>query len=391
MNNIITSKMAGILSLEMAKKAAFLKVGSKDYFADQLKGKRNGRTYEFVIPDAGNVVEGLVASPRDIEEKKVDVTLKNFNNSVRWDALEGITDLKWEEEIAESWAGKLMNKILKTEVEAAMPKVTTGFVGKGFKTLSKAGKYLQSIVNEDLYGFIDPQLEAVITSNGQQFVPAGNPNDLYAKGKLGRFQNVDYTAERWVKPFTMGASLEGAKVNGDLSETVTSGSCSLSIDGISASGKVKAGTPIWVDGVFACDTIGDETNTPYCFIVKEDTDITSSAATVKVEPFIFEDVGARSISTSATDNLDVKSLEAGKTYYRGLIRANGSYCYTPLNEMDFALSENASFGSTDGIKVIGNSFTDGTSAINMARVDSPYMAGTVEPRANTCVFVEAEV
>lgn len=343
--NIITNKMAQILSLEMARNAAFLKVGSKDYFADQLVGKRNGQTYQFVIPDAGNVVEGLVASPRDIEEKKVELTLRNFNNSVQWNALEGITDLKWEDEISKTWAAKLMNKIVKTAVDENITKATTCFVGKGFKALAQAGSYLESIVSEDLFGFIDPQLQAVLAANGQQFIPAGNPNDLYAKGKLGKFQNVEYTAEKFVKPFVMGASLEGAKVNGNLSETVTSGSCSLSIDGISATGKVKAGTPIWVDGVMACDTIGDETNTEYCFIVKEDADITSSAATVKVAPFIFSDIGARSISTSATDNLDVKSLDAGKTYYRGMVRANGAFCYTPLREMDFALSEDATFRS----------------------------------------------
>ena len=94
-NNVITSKMTQILSLEMAKNAGFLKIGSRDYFSDQINGKmRSGHTYSFVIPDAGNVVEGLVISPRAIDEKKVELTIGNMNNSVRADALELLTHKK---------------------------------------------------------------------------------------------------------------------------------------------------------------------------------------------------------------------------------------------------------------------------------------------------------
>ena len=117
-NTIITSKMTQILSLEMAKKAGFLKIGSRDYFSDQINGRmRTGRTYTFVLPDAGNVVEGLVISPRDVVEKKVELTIGNMNNSVRADALELVTDIKWEDEIAKQYAGKLVNAIIRKEVE----------------------------------------------------------------------------------------------------------------------------------------------------------------------------------------------------------------------------------------------------------------------------------
>jgi flagellar hook protein FlgE len=92
-NSVITSKLTQILSLEMAKKAGFLKIGSRDYFSDQINGKmRSGQTYQFVIPDAGNVIEGLVISPRPIDEKKVELTITNMNNSVQANALESVTD-----------------------------------------------------------------------------------------------------------------------------------------------------------------------------------------------------------------------------------------------------------------------------------------------------------
>jgi hypothetical protein len=107
-NQVITNKMAMLMSLKMAALAGFLKKGAKNYFQDQMAGKRCGQTYDFVLRDAGNVVEGLVASPRDIVEKKVSLTIKNYNNSVSTDALEGVTDITWQDEIAETYAKKLM-------------------------------------------------------------------------------------------------------------------------------------------------------------------------------------------------------------------------------------------------------------------------------------------
>lgn len=375
MNNIITSKMTQILSLEMAKQAGFLKIGAKDYFSSQINGKmRAGKTYTFVLPDAGNVVEGLVASPRDIEEKKVDLTIKSYNNSVQLDALESVTDVKWEDEIAKSYAGKLMNRIVKDAVEDAATKATVAFVGEGFQPLAKAGAHLQSITPENIYGFCDPQMQAVLAANGQMFVPNGAPNDLYGKGHLGTFQGVDYTAERFLKPVVVGELANDATVVSIEDDTLT-----LS----KALGDVKAGTPIWVEGVYACDTIGDETNVLYAFIVKED----SNTAELKVEPVEFEDIGARSISKDPANGKVL--VPAAGTYYRALLRADGAYCYSSVNTMDFDLSDKRTAGDTDGIKVFCNGFTDGKNAINMVRWDHASMTGTVENRAVALCYVRA--
>ncbi|MCQ2087778.1 MAG: hypothetical protein MJZ37_06935 [Bacilli bacterium] len=373
-NTIITSKMTQILSLEMAKQAGFLKIGAKDYFSSQINGKmRAGKTYTFVLPDAGNVVEGLVASPRDIEEKKVDLTIKSYNNSVQLDALESVTDVKWEDEIAKSYAGKLMNRIVKDAVEDAATKATVAFVGEGFQPLAKAGAHLQSITPENIYGFCDPQMQAVLAANGQMFVPNGAPNDLYGKGHLGTFQGVDYTAERFLKPVVVGELANDATVVSIVDDTLT-----LS----KALGDVKAGTPIWVEGVYACDTIGDETNVLYAFIVKED----ASGAVLKVEPVEFEDIGARSISKDPANGKVL--VPAAGTYYRALLRADGAYCYSPVNTLDFDLSSTRTTGDTDGIRVFTNSFTDAKTAVNLIRWDHASMTGTVENRGVAIAYVK---
>ena len=388
-NNIITSRMTQILSMKMAKNAGFLKIGSRDYFSDQINGKmRTGHSYDFVLPDAGNVVEGLVISPRAIEEKKVTLTIGNMNNSVRADALELVTDIKWEDEIADQYAGKLVNAIVRKEVEKAMPQVNTCFVGEGFRPLAKAGAHLQSIVNEKIVGFIHPQAQAIVTTNGQQFQPVGTP-DLYGKGNVGNFQGVNYTSERFLKPLTIEQgvvdALSGAKakaLDADHLDELGISAVTTAADTV-----LKAGTPIWVDGAYACDTVGDPTTIPYAFVVKEDVALSATAVTAKVEPVQFKDVGSRSISTSAIGGKKI-SIPASGTYHAALLRAEGSYDYTPVNTMEFMLSDKTSVGDTDGIKVFANAFTEGTSAINTVRWDAPYMAGQVESRGASLVYLK---
>lgn len=388
-NNVITSRMTQILSMKMAKNASFLKIGARDYFSDQINGKmRTGHTYDFVLPDAGNVVEGLVISPRAIEEKKVTLTIGNMNNSVRADALELVTDIKWEDEVADTYAGKLVNAIVRKEVEKAMPAVNTCFVGEGFRPLAKAGAHLQSIVNEKIVGFIHPQAQAIVTTNGQQFQPVGTP-DLYGKGNVGNFQGVTYTSERFLKPLTIESgvvnALSGAKakaLDADHLDELGISAVTTAADTV-----LKAGTPIWVDGAFACDTVGDPTTIPYAFIVKEDVALSATAVTAKVEPVQFKDVGSRSISTSAIGGKKI-SIPASGTYHAALLRAEGSYDYTPVNTMEFMLSDKTAVGDTDGIKVFANAFTEGTSAINTVRWDAPYMAGQVESRGASLVYLK---
>lgn len=373
-NTIITSKMTQILSLEMAKNAGFLKIGSKDYFSDQINGKmRAGQEYDFVLPDAGNVADGLTIDPRDIDERKVTLSIQNKNNSVQADALELVTDMKWEEEVAKSYAAKLMNAIVSEAVEKASTQATTAFVGSGFQPLAKAGAHLQSIVNENIYGFCDPQMQAVLAANGQQFVPNGAPGDLYGKGKLGTFQGVDYKAERFLKPVVV--DLEGT---GSVSAYEDG---KLTITGLT--GTIKKGTPIWVEGVYACDTVGDPTTALYAFIAKED----SSNGVVVVEKAVSDDIGSREMS-KAPEAGDAVIVPENGTYYRAILRADGSYCYSPVNTLDFKLSESMTAGDTDGIKVFCNAFTNGTNAVNTVRWDAPYMAGTVEKRGVSVAYIK---
>ena len=144
--------------------------------------------------------------------RKVTLTIKNKVNSVKTNALEGVTDIKWEKEIGPSYAADLVNKTLKEEVNKAAKEANTCFVGSGFKPIAEAGAFIQSITTEDTQGFIDPMAQAVLAANGQAFVPTGAPDALYGKGTLGNFQGIDYKAERWLSPVKVNLTVASAGV-----------------------------------------------------------------------------------------------------------------------------------------------------------------------------------
>lgn len=380
---IVTSKLAKVVAVKIAQRAPFLKVGAKDYFSEQINGNmKAGQTYTFVIPDAGVVSKSLTATPRAIDERKVDLQIKTYNNSVETNALEGITDIKWEEEIADQYATKLINAVLAEEVADASKKATTAFIGSGFMPIANAGAHVQSITTDNVVGFIDPMAQAVLAANGQQFVPAGNPNDLYAKGHLGIFQGVDYTAERFIKPIVVPASaieaLTGATAAlDDKTLTIT----------LAKAGNIPAGTPIMVEGIYACDTVGDATGSLFAFIL--DKDETGSTIVIDLNNYVTDDVGARQLALpAAVANAPVYSFTKAGTYRRAIVRAEGAQCWSPVDKLDFKWSENYSQGAVDGINVMVNQFSDGYKGQNLTRWDLAYLAGCVEPRAVSIAYFE---
>ena len=365
-NTILTQKLATVVALEVAKNAGFLKLASKDYFGSQINGNmKAGQSYDFILPDAGNTVDGLVANPRDIEERKVTLTIKNKVNSVKTNALEGVTDIKWEKEIGPSYAADLVNKTLKEEVNKAAKEANTCFVGSGFKPIAEAGAFIQSITTEDTQGFIDPMAQAVLAANGQAFVPTGAPDALYGKGTLGNFQGIDYKAERWLSPVKVNLTVASAGVQSYATGTSAD---TLTLSGVT--GTIKAGTPIFVDGVYACDTIGMETNAPKAFIALEDSD----NGAVKVNPIHTANNGTRDTSVAPSAGMSVTLPDNGN-YGLAYIRAKNAYNFSQVDKLDIKLSKEAAVGDVDGLRV--------TSAENLSRWDFTYMAGTVEPRLVT--------
>lgn len=385
---ILTQKLATVMALEVAKNAGFLKNGSKDYFSNQINGQmKAGRDYTFIIPDAGNVVlDNLKATPKQIKESEVKLSLSMANNSVEYDAIEALCEIgNFEEEVANRWAGALIQNVIKKEVKKAALEASAAFIGSGFVPMAKASAHLASVTDEELVGWVNPTIQAVLATNGQQFMPCGSPNDLYAKGKLGKFQNVDYTAERF---------LESVKVSADVITALTGATASFDNGEITvtlaASATIPAGTPIMIPGCKVCDVYGMETDQDYAFIVREATTGDSIVFDLDALQIRYADNGGRMVSGvgASLSNVPVESFTEAGTYARAYIRAKNAYNFSIAKDLDIRLSDKGSVGVVDGLRVSQNAWTDGEYAKNMVRWDFVYCAGTVFPQNVAVAYIK---
>lgn len=410
-NTFQTNTLTELVALRFAEAGGYLTVGSRAYFKDQLAGKRNGQTYEFVIRDTGEAVKGLAIGGGDktsLAERKVSLTLEDYHVAVATNTIEGVTDVLWDKEIAQPNAKKLINKVTREIVADDLGKCGAAFVGEGFAPLSRASGHLQSIVSDKLYGFIAPQIEAVLTTNGQQFVPVGAP-PMYKTGLLGEFHGAEYRAQRFLKPVSISSAV-ATFLNG---ATMASSSAfaANAVDGTLADFKIAfsspgsnltipAGIVIWVDGVYACDTVGDVTDELKAFVVLADKAVTTTdtSATLSVRMIdlssSFATSGTREAAKKdgtalALTDFNSKSIAvpAAGDYHAGYIRADGAFEFETIDKIDVEGSDYEK-GSVEGVTMHKNKKMDIDNMVNKTRWDVVPLAGVVESRACAYVLVK---
>lgn len=393
-NNIKVNSLATLVAIRAAESAGYLTVGSRKYFKDQLVGKRNGQSYRFVIRDTGKVVDGLATDRsngdiKNIVEREVTLTLKPKHIQIETNAIEQVTDIEWDREIAEPNAQKLINKVVKDQVDEDFGKASTVFAGQGFVPMAQAGAHLMSVTDEKLYGFCDPNVEAILTSNGQAFTPVGAP-DLYSKGLLGNFHQVEYRAQRFLPNVNISNDLASATLSVTGYTTATSGD-TMSIAGVASGMKIAKGTPFFIEGIMACDTVGDPTSQEKAFIVKESVEATGTSVDVKVAHIdnsvnSTRDVALADGSVASSISGDASTIGAGK-YYIAEVRANGAMEFETLDKLP---AEGADYEkqTVEGLTIHENKLVDIDSMENNTRWDLVTLAGVVEPRAVSYAYVK---
>lgn len=402
-NNIETNFQTELVALRAAQMAPYFTVGAKSYFGDQLVGKRNGQTYGFVIRDAGEVENSLsvgAGAKKTVVERRVDMSIEPWHILVKTNAVEGKTDLQFDKEVAEPNGLKLINGALKKSIKSDIAKCATCFVGqKGqFEPLSMASGHLASVTSEPLYGFCDPMIEAIVTSKGAQFVPVNAP-DMYKQGLIGHFHGADYRAQRFLPQLkvskTLADAMDGAKF---ASFNATTNVLTITLgSNAAAATKVQAGTPFFVDGIVACDLVGDETAQPYAFIANDDVDVASGASSIAI-PVDVVDVAKGGTRVAAKEDGSVivwadlgtpdVFAPAEGVYFTGLVRANGTYEFETLNEIDVATVDTKK-GSVEGITIFQNRLIDLNDMVNDTRFDLFTLSGTVEKRGVSLILIKA--
>lgn len=403
-NNIETNYQTELVALRAAQVAPYFTVGSKAYFSDQLVGKRNGQTYGFVIRDSGEVENSLAiggGARTNVVERVVNLSIEPWHIPVKTNAVEGKTDLQFDKEIAEPNGQKLIQGALKKAIAQDFGKCATCFVGEvgQFEPMSMATGHLSSITSEPLYGFADPMIEAIVTSKGAQFVPVDAPA-MYKQGLIGHFHGADYRAQRFLPRVKISSVLATAMTGATFASfNATTNTLTVTLGASAASATViKAGTPFFIDGVVACDLVGDVTTQPYAFIALEDVNVATTDATVaiKVSPVDIangtrmaglEDGSAIDWSTLSTSS--AVSIPAAGTYFSAIVRANGAYEFETLNEIDVATADSKK-GSVEGITIFQNRMIDMGAFTNDTRFDLFTLSGTIENRAQALVLVKAK-
>lgn len=379
-NTFVTNKKVDLVALRAAEAAQYLTVGSKSYFSDQLEGKRNGQSYEFVIRDAGEYATGMDMTGKvsNLQERKVTKDIKLGNIVIDTNLLEKVTDVEWEKEIAIPNGKKLINGVVKDVVDSDLGRQNVAFVGKGWLPISKASRFLGSISSEDRYAFIDPMIDSIMAAGGKSFTPV-DAEPLYKTGLLGSAFGAEFRESQFMPTIEISEALATQLA----SATVTSYTPGDQEDTMVLNGVtevIPAGTPLFVQGVYACDLVGDKTSSLKAFIAIED----AQNGSVKVRHVDFTGNGTKeaTVQPKANDKL-VNSIEAGQ-YFTGIIRLDGAMEFDTLKKLDWSNAESTS-NPVEGVTVHEGRAVDVITGSNKTRWTVASLAGIVEPRA--CAYI----
>lgn len=389
-NDIKTNRRAELVLIRSAEAAPYLTVGSKNYCKDQLVGKRNGQSYEFVIRDAGEYVEGMDISnvgSEDVIERKVTKNIKIGNVKVNTNLLEKVTDLNWDKEIAEPYGEKVAKGLVQSVLADDIGLQNTAFVGTGWLPLFKASNYLESISSESQYAFVDPMVESIMQSSGRGFTPAGDVEPRFQKGLKGMVGQAEVRAQQGMPTLEISDELAAELA----SATVTSYATGTDYDTLTLNGvteSIPAGTPLFIAGVYATDMVGVKTSALKAFIAIED----ATAGAVKVRKTDFVGNGTREACDIDGDNIVLSELATKKLanpikagiYFTGIFRVNGAMEFDALPELDWSNAESR-VTSPDGITLHEGRAVDVFAGTNKTRWAIAAVAGIVEPRG--CAYV----
>lgn len=424
-NTFKTSRKTELVALRAAESAGYLTVGSKKYFKDQLKNKRNGKAFEFVIRDAGEYQRGIDLSangPSNLTEKTVTKVLNVGNVLIATNLIEKVTDLDWDKEVAKVQGKKLINGVVNDTINGFKGKTVDGvtvttydgdfgcqnvcFAGIGYGPLVDATNFLASVSDESQYMFINPLINSKLSQAGDAFKPT-SADPIFSKGLIGKLGETQVRTNQFLPLVIISPALAAdfANITGvTYAESGNNdGLATLTFAGMTED--LPKGTVVWIDGIYAADLVGDRTSSLKAFIAVEDG---SQAGVMVIKALSDEDwigegtkvlcdingdalgstkaAAITAFNTAASVTGAVLTLEAGK-YYSGLVRLDGAMEFETLDEID-ASNADTERADNEGIVIFQNRAIDTIKGSNVTRWTTTTMAGIVEPRGVALVLVK---
>lgn len=349
----------------------------------ELEGKKYGRTYKVYIPDPGKAVDGLTASPDDVQEVEVDVTLNNINTSLNVDAWDSLTNIEsFVDEIANPRGRMLARTIEKKAIDETIFRAAQAVVGpQSLETLAKASGCLDEAgVAGTKVSFIKPTVGAEISSQALgKFIPNDIQADIYRDKYLGQFAGASQVEESLL-PTVVGddSTIEIALVQ-DVQGNISP---------VSVATGAKKGQAYKVAGLKIVDKNGIATDQDYIVVCTEDGKIPELRvrAADKLDTADASNANAW-IATYAATLAGTNILTKDKEYFVGQVRTESAVGFDSYKFSDLPGSETETY-DFDGISVKMSKFGNGMEMKSLVRLDVPYAVSLPDHREAVIAYFE---
>lgn len=382
-NEFQVNERTELVLIRSAEAAPYLTVGTKSYLGDQLVGKRNGQTYQFVIRDAGEYVTGIdiTGHKSTLKERPVEFKIQEGNIAIDTDILVKAS-VDFDKEIAQPNGEKLAKGLVKDVMDADLGKQNTAFVGQGWLPLFKASNFLESISSESQYAFFDPMIHSIARSSGKAYEPAGDVEPIYRKGLKGTIGEAEVRSQQGFKVVEISEALANELSSATVASYVTGAKVdTLTLNNVTED--IPAGTPLFVAGVKACDLVGEATSAPKAFIAIED----AASGVVKVRHVDFVGRGTKEASAKPAANAKLVNPIKEGTYFTGIIRLNGAFEADTIKDLDWSNADER-VSTPNGIVMHTARAVDVMKGTNTTRYTIAGVWGITDCRAVTYVCIK---
>lgn len=394
-NEFKPNKLTNLIAVRAAESGAYLTVGSKSYVADQLRpNMRNDTTYRFVVKDNGKFVKGPSLETSDIstlKERQIEVTPDFGNIVIGTDQYKDVVEANWDKEIAIPNGKALIEGVVAEAIKKDLGRQNVAFVGTGFLPLSKASRALGSITSDKRYGFIDPMIDSVLATVGKGFDPV-NADPIASKGMFGAFAGTEFREQQFLPSIEISADLANELTSATVSGFVQAEgavTATLKLSGVTE--VIPAGTPLFVDGIYAANLVGNKMSFNKAFIAIED----ATAGEVKVRAVDLTGQGTKEAVKADGSNVALADFANAKlvnpiaagTYYMGIIRTEGAQEFDTFKNLDWSNADQTS-ESIEGIYVHEGRVVDILKGTNTTRWTVASVSQCIEPRCAALVLVK---
>ena len=394
-NKYLPNKLTDLIAVRAAESGAYLNAGAKSYLADQLRpNMRNDQDYTFVVKDNGKYVNGKSLETTDvseIKERDVHAKLNVGNIVIGTDMINEVLEVNWDKEIAMPNGKALIEGFVQDAIKNDIGRQNIAFVGTGYMPVSKASRALGSITSDERYGFIDPMIDSVLSTVGKGF-DAVNLDPIASKGVYGKIAGTTFREQQFLPAVEISVDLanelSSATVSGFV-QVANASAATLTLSGVTET--IPAGTPLFVEGIYATNLVGNKMSFPKAFIAIED----ATAGAVKVRPVDLDGQGTKEAVKADGSNVEVADFGnkklinpiAAGTYYMGIIRVEGAQEFDTLKKVDWSNAEQSS-DSIEGITVHEGRTVDILKGTNVTRWSVAGVSQCIEPRGAALILVK---